>query len=259
MSMPHVLIVDDEELARINLRHTLARLRNWQVSGMAASVAEARTLMQQHPPDLVLLDIQMPHEHGLAFASELASQAQPPLVVFVTAHDEHALAAFEVHALDYLLKPVSDERLAQALGRVEEQLHQRQQALQADSLADYVRERQAVQHQSTLPPLKQLVVRSVGLLERVAVQDLVHLSAAANYVELTLRDGRRLLHRATLSALEERLPAGEFLRVHRSVLVRPECIASLVVEGGGIYSLRLQDGGSLPVSARHVAAVRALF
>ena len=257
--MPTVLIVDDEALARSNLQLALAELPHWQVCGMAAGAAEARVLMVQRPPDLVLLDIQMPRQHGLSFAAELAALPLPPLVIFVTAHDEHALAAFEVHALDYLLKPVDDGRLAQALARAEGLIQQRQQALQAEGLSAFVRERAAEAQQAGPPALKQLVVRSVGALERVAVQDLTRLCAAGNYVELYLRDGRRLLHRAALSALEARLPAGEFLRVHRSVLVRPGQIAGLSVEGDGVYSARLLDGSSLPVSERYIAGVRALF
>ncbi|MBN8506143.1 MAG: response regulator transcription factor [Burkholderiales bacterium] len=257
--MPTVLIVDDEALARSNLQLALADMPDWRVTGMAASAAEARVLMVQRPPDLVLLDIQMPRQHGLSFAAELAALPQPPLVIFVTAHDEHALAAFEVHALDYLLKPVDDERLAQALGHAESLLKQRQQALQAESLGAFVRERTAQGEQATTPVLQQLVVRSVGALERVPVKDLTRLCSAGNYVELTLRDGRRLLHRATLSAMETRLPPGEFLRVHRTVLVRPDMIAGVVVEGDGVYSARLQDGSQVPVSERHIAAVRALF
>ncbi len=257
--MPSVLIVDDEALARSNLQLALAELAHWQVSGVAASAAEARVLMVQSPPDLVLLDIQMPRQHGLSFAAELAAMAQPPLVVFVTAHDEHALAAFEVQAVDYLLKPVDDERLAHALAHAEGLLKQRQQALQAEGLSAFVRERAAEAQHAGPPELKQVVVRSVGALERVAVEDLTRLCAAGNYVELCLRDGRRLLHRATLSALETRLPAGEFLRVHRSVLVRPGQITGVSVEGDGVYNAQLLDGSSLPVSERHIAQVRALF
>jgi len=257
--MPSVLIVDDEALARSNLQLALGDLPNWQVCGLAASAAEARVLMVQRAPDLVLLDIQMPRQHGLSFAAELAALPQPPLVIFVTAHDEHALAAFEVHALDYLLKPVDDERLAQALVRAEGLLQQRQQALQAESLTAFVRERAAQGPDAKPPALTQLVVRSVGALERVPVLDVTRLCSAGNYVELFLRDGRRLLHRAALSALETRLPATEFLRVHRTVLVRPEEIAGVTVEGDGVYSARLQDGSLVPVSERYIAAVRAMF
>lgn len=139
------------------------------------------------------------------------------------------------------------------------QRQQALQALQAEGLSAFVRERAAEARQAVPSVLKQLVVRPVGALERVAVQDLIRLCAAGDCVELYLRDGRRLLHRAALSALETRPPAGEFLRVHRSVLVRPGQIAGLSVEGDGVYRARLLEGSSLPVSERYIDQVRALF
>ena len=254
----NVLIVDDEALARSNLQLALADHPDWQVTGLAASAAEARVMQVQRPADLVLLDIQMPRQHGLAYAAELAALPNPPLVVFVTAHDEHALAAFEVHALDYLLKPLDDARLAQALTRAGQMLELRQREGYAVDVQALVREREALCSGGGLPPLTQIVVRSVGSLERVPVAEIRWLASAGNYVELHL-GGRRLLHQATLSALEARLPPGEFLRVHRTALVRPSEIAALSVVGDGVYSAQLADGGSLPVSERHVEAVRALF
>ncbi|MBB5203203.1 DNA-binding LytR/AlgR family response regulator [Inhella inkyongensis] len=253
-----VLIVDDEALARSNLQLALADLADWQVVGLCASAAEARVAMVQQTPDLVLLDIQMPRQHGLSFAAELAALPQPPLVVFVTAHDEHALAAFEVHAIDYLLKPVDDERLSQALARAAALLGRAQQGDYAQGLGALVQERQALANQQHIPALNQLVVRSVGQIERVAVSELRWLASAGNYVQLHL-PGRRLLHRATLSALEERLPPGEFLRVHRTALVRPGELQSLAVVGDGVYEATLRGGDTVPVSERHVGAVRALF
>lgn len=255
-----VLIVDDEALARSNLQLALADLPNWSVVGLCADAAEARVAMAEKAPDLVLLDIQMPRQHGLSFAAELAHLSAPPLVVFVTAHDEHALAAFDVHALDYLLKPVDDARLAKALQRAEGMLSQAQQASHAAAgLSAYVREREAqVQHQA-LPELEQLVVRSVGNIERVAVRDVRWLASAGNYVELHLADERRLLHRATLSALEDRMPKGEFLRVHRTALVRPADIVSLAVVGDDVYTASLRNGQQVPVSERYVKDVRRLF
>lgn len=259
MSPWKVLIVDDEALARSNLRLALADFPNWSVVGLCASAAEARVALVGQVPDLVLLDIQMPRQHGLSFAAELAQMPKPPLVIFVTAHDEHALAAFDVHALDYLLKPLDDARLAQALQRAESLLSQAQQAGHAAAgLSAFVREREATAQHQPLPSLEQLVVRSVGNIERVAVADLLWLASAGNYVELHL-DGRRLLHRATLGALEERLPPGAFMRVHRTALVRPAEIASLTVVGDGAYTATLRNGQTVPVSERHVAAVRALF
>lgn len=255
-----VLIVDDEALARSNLQLALADVPNWRVVGLCADAAEARVAMAEQVSDLVLLDIQMPRQHGLSFAAELARLPVPPLVVFVTAHDEHALAAFDVHAIDYLLKPVDDARLAQALQRAEGLLSQAQQAAHATAgLSAYVREREAQLQHHALPELEQLVVRSVGNIERVAVRDVRWLASAGNYVELHLADERRLLHRATLTALEERLPKGEFLRVHRTALVRPAEVVSLAVVGDEAYAATLRNGQQVPVSERYVKEVRRLF
>ena len=179
------------------------------------------------------------------------------IAVETKAHQQ-ALAAFEVHALDYLLKPLDDAHLAQALTRAGQMLELRQREGYAVDVQALVREREAVCSGGGLPPLTQIVVRSVGSLERVPVAEIRWLASAGNYVELHL-GGRRLLHRATLSALEARLPPGEFLRVHRTALVRPSEIAALSVVGDGVYSAQLADGGCLPVSERHVEAVRALF
>lgn len=255
----NVLIVDDEELARSNVDLALRAHPDWQVCGVAANVAQARVAMVQRAPDLVLLDIQMPRESGLELASELAAQPQPPLVVFVTAHDAHALAAFEVHAVDYLLKPLDDQRLAQALQRAAQLLQAKERSAYAHNLQAYARERSACAEGAGPPKLTELVIRSVGAMERVPIAAITHLVSAANYVELRLTGGRSVLHRAALSALEQRLPPGEFMRVHRTALVRPAQVASLYIVGDGAYSVRLHDGSTLPVSERYLGAVRALF
>lgn len=115
----HALIVDDEPLARANLRHALAPFSRWRVASECASAAQARQAMEAGRIDVVFLDIQMPRESGLELARSLAVLEGPPIVVFVTAFEAFAVEAFELHALDYLLKPFDDERLSQTLNRAE--------------------------------------------------------------------------------------------------------------------------------------------
>lgn len=267
MKMWNALIVDDEALARSNLQLALAEHPQWRCVGACASAAEARVALAQREVDLLLLDIQMPRQNGLAFAAELAQQpsSQTPLVVFVTAYDEHALSAFDVFALDYLLKPFDDQRFAAMLGRAEQWLSLQQgAALQAEAVQAFVREQQSRAAGEGMPELPFLSVRSVGRVERIAVADIEWISAAGNYVELHLAPtasaaARVVLHRSTLAALEERLPRGQFQRVHRTALVRPETFASLAVTGDSTYALSLRSGEVVPVSERFVKEVRARF
>lgn len=252
------LIVDDEALARSNLQLALAEHPNWRCAGACVSAAEARLALAQRPVDLLLLDIQMPRQHGLSFASELCRLAAPPLVVFVTAYDEHALSAFDVFALDYLLKPFDDQRFAQMLARAEQTLQLRQLAGYVESMGGFLHERQQLLDGRPRPELQALIVRSVGAMEKIATADIEWIGAAGNYVELHLAE-RVVLHRSTLSALEQRLPAGQFMRVHRTVVVRNTAITALHVTGDSTYEARLRSGEMVPVSERFVKDVRALF
>lgn len=242
---PTVLIVDDELHARANLRLALAALPGWQVAGECADAAAARIRIDAGGVDILLLDIQMPVESGLALARDLSRRPMPPLVVFVTADRGHALEAFDVHALDYLVKPVSDTRLRQTLERAAVLLGQRDahaRALRtfADPQPGYWRE---------------LAVRSVGSIERVGLDQVQWIRSAGNYVELHLAQ-RMLLHRSTLAALEAYLDPAEFLRIHRRVLVRRGQARRLRVAPGEGALLELACGASVPVSERYLAAVR---
>jgi two-component system LytT family response regulator len=252
------LIVDDEALARSNLRLALAEHPGWTCVGACASADEARAALARGRVDLLLLDIQMPRQHGLSFAREVCALAAPPLIVFVTAFDEHATSAFDLFALDYLLKPFDEARFARMLARAEQTLQLRQWAAYSEAMGGFLHERQQVAEGQACPALQALVVRSVGAMERIAVADIDWVCAAGNYVELHLAQ-RTVLHRSTLSALAQRLPLGQFMQVHRTVLVRQSLIAALHITGDSTYEARLRSGDTVPVSERFVKDVRALF
>lgn len=252
------LIVDDEPLARANLRHALSAFPRWRIEAECASASLARETLEKGGVDLVFLDIKMPRESGLDLARGLAELAEPPIVVFVTAYEAFAVEAFELHALDYLLKPFDDERLRRTLARAESLFDLRARRTYAAALRDYVRDSAPLPPPSERAPLSRLTVRSVGRLESIPVSDILWIAAAGNYAELHLA-GRSLLHRVTLNLLEQRLDPQMFLRTHRSAMVRRDQCASLTVRGDGQYLLQLRGGAPVPVSERYVDAVRRVL
>jgi two-component system LytT family response regulator len=242
-------IVDDEEPGRTNLRLAMGVHAGWQLAFEADSAARARDALASNRIDLLFLDIQMPRESGLLLARELGRLAEPPLVVFVTAHSVHAIEAFEVHALDYLLKPLDDARLAQAVERAALLLAGRQRGAYGKALRAYA-EGPAY--------LEQISVRSVGRIDQVRVADIRWIEAQGNYVALHTAAGSPL-HRVALSRLEAHLDPGQFVRVHRGAIVRRGEAVGLSVVGDGSYLLRLRGGVEVPVSERYVAAVREML
>ena len=247
--MASYLIVDDEPPGRTNLRLAMAAHGHWRLLAECDSADAARRALAAAPADVIFLDIQMPRESGLALARELSCQPAPPLIVFVTAYNHHAIDAFEVHALDYLLKPIDDQRLAQALARAESMLNYRQSEGYRTSLRNYA----AATH---LRAAEVLSVRSVGHVEQIRMEEVLWLQSAGNYVELHLT-GRTLLHRVPLSRLEQMLRPEHFVRIHRTTIVRRDQIQRLSVLGDGRYQLTLSCGAKLPVSERYAAELKA--
>jgi two-component system response regulator AlgR len=234
-----VLIVDDEPLARMRMRSLVETCPEpkAQVIGEAGDAEAALAALSAMPCDLVLLDIAMPGRDGLRFADELRRQPQPPMVVFVTAHADHALRAFEVDATDYLTKPVRRERLQAALLRVDE--------------------RRAVRAEAP-PSGPMLVVSDRGRVLRVPASEVVYLKAEQKYVTLCSARGRWVLDDA-LSDLEQRVGQG-FLRVHRNAVVALSEVRALerrgVDEGEEGWAVQMSNGDWLSVSRRQLAAVR---
>jgi two-component system LytT family response regulator len=243
------MIVDDEAPGRANLRLALAAHPGWVLAGECDSTAAARAILGSIEVDVVFLDIQMPGESGLALARDLSRLREPPLVIFVTAFSVHAIDAFELHALDYLLKPLDDARLAQAAERAGAMLRHRQREAYGAALRSYVQGDDA-QH------ALHINVRSVGRIEQIVASDILWLASAGNYVELHLAS-RTVLHRITLGHLETLLKPGEYLRVHRGAIVRRDQIASLATTGDGSYRLTLRCGDELAVSERYVSLLKS--
>jgi two-component system LytT family response regulator len=244
------LIVDDELPSRANLRLALAAHPDWRLVAECDGTAAARAVLAAQDVDVIFLDIQMPAESGLVLAREISRVSAPPLIVFVTAYSEHAVDAFEVHALDYLLKPLNDARLAQTAERIGAMLGQRQREAYGAALRDYV---DAGQAQAAL---ERINVRSVGRIEQILVADILWIESAGNYVELHLA-GRTVLHRITLNRLETLLAPDDFIRVHRGAIVRRSEIARLDTVGDGGYRLTLRCGAAVAVSERYLGALKS--
>jgi len=242
MSEVRVAIVEDEPPARAKLRRLLAGHAGYRVVAEAEDVSAGLAALRDDKPDLLFLDIQLGAESGF----ELLTRAAPPypLIVFTTAFHEHALRAFEFAALDYLLKPFDRERFARTLLRVGERLEAR------DVEAGEERLRRLGTGFGRAPRLNRIVVHERGRSVIVPIAEVRRLSAAGNYVEVHA-GARRHLVRATLSRLAQRLDPSEFLRVHRSHLVRADFIAEVAPWAHGDLKLTLKDGGELMLSRRY--------
>ena len=236
MKRLRVLVVDDERLAREKLRRLLAEEPDVEVIGECASGSEAVQAIRRDAPDLVLLDIQMPGQNGFDVLREVGP-AQIGRVVFVTAHDAFAVQAFEVEALDYLLKPFDAPRLRQALSRARrqapDQLPERMASL-LETLASRDRH------------VRRFLVRASGRMSFVRVEEIDWVEAADNYVRLHAGKDEHLL-RDTMAALEARLDPRRFVRVHRGAIVNVDAVRELRPLFHGDYEVLLKTGATVAV------------
>lgn len=233
-----VLIVDDEPVARRRLRRMLAAEPDITVAGECEDGRSALRTIASAAPDLVLLDVQMPERDGFDVLRAIPP-AQMPAVIFVTAFDRYALRAFDVHAVDYLLKPFTPERLRAAIGRARERIANRTAASDLAALAETLRPQGRYLSRVTIPSSSRAVVVDLGDVDWISAED--------NYVRLHAR-GRHYLRRGPLKALERQLDPASFVRVHRSALVRIDRIAEIHAAGHGDGNLVLRDGTTLPLS-----------
>lgn len=221
-----VVIVDDEPLARQRIEDLLVKEPNVEIAGIARDGNEAVNVIRDLRPDLVFLDVQMPGRTGVEVAEELGAEAMPA-TIFTTAYEHFALKAFDVAAIDYLVKPFDDERFAQALARARKAI-----ATQPAPRSEY---------------LERIPVESRGQIRVVPVALIDYITASGPYAELRIGD-RTFAIREKMQTLEEKLDPAVFFRIHRSAIVRLDRIDTLLHAAGGDYAVRLKDGTELSVS-----------
>jgi len=239
-----VLIADDERLARQRLEDLLAHEASVEIVGRADNGVTTVEAIRELKPDLVFLDIQMPGKTGLEVVREIGVDAMPP-VIFTTAYD-HALAAFDLAATDYLVKPFDDERFEKAFRRARQLIELKQVSKLTDEL------RVLLSVPQTAPPtksqyLERIAVETRGQVRVVPVKQIDYMIASGPYAELYVGDKRYLI-RERMQTLEERLDPAKFVRIHRSAIVRLDLIETLIRNPGGDYGVVLKGGVKLKVS-----------
>jgi two-component system LytT family response regulator len=251
------LIVDDEPAAREGIRVLLREDPEIEIVGECPDGDSAARAIRDDPPDLVLLDVQMPGRDGFELLREIGPE-RLPAVVFVTAYDQYALRAFEVHAVDYLLKPFDDERFRQAVSRAKQQIRQgRIGDLRERLLALLHAAPGATVPGQPAPPaagtggyLRRLAIRSAGRVTILGVKDIDWIEAEGDYVRVHVGKVWHLL-RETMKRLEAQVDPERFVRIHRSTIVNVERIRELQPYSRGEYVVLLHDGTSLKLSRRY--------
>ncbi len=250
-----VLIVDDELLARQRLEDLIAARDDVRVVDAVDNGESAIEAIRQHDIDLVFLDVQMPGHSGVDVVEEIGPENMP-VVIFVTAYDQYALKAFDVAALDYLLKPFDDERFEQALDRAREAITLRKVDTLRDRLAHLLDDVDSREESSSEPPagassedpyLERIAVESRGQVRVVSVESIDYVTASGPYAELHVGETTHVI-RERMQTLENRLDPSAFMRVHRSIIVRLDEIDTLLHNPGGDYAVRLKSGERLSVS-----------
>ena len=240
-----ILVADDEPLASERLNLLLARVEGVTLVGTAHDGTEAVALAEQVAPDVVMLDIAMPGLDGIEVARALSRLPRSPAVIFVTAYDQFAVAAFEVAAVDYLMKPADSSRLDRALDRARAFLAQRGPA-SADSA-----------ERDTPRYLEEFWASDLSGLVRIAARDIDRVSAERDYMRLHVARRSWLIHHS-MAALEEGLDPALFVRLHRSAIVRRDTISGFARNPSGRWIARLTDGSEQPVGRLYADQVRQI-
>ncbi|MEE9432766.1 MAG: LytTR family DNA-binding domain-containing protein [Sphingorhabdus sp.] len=237
------IIVDDEPLAIERLEILCADCKEIDLVGTANDGAGALRVAQQLEPDLIFLDIGMPKMDGISAAHALALLDKKPAIIFVTAFDNFAVEAFDLDIADYLLKPVSNERLSRAIERAATALTTEKDKAGANAADSEYAVEFWVSHRSELI--------------RIATIDIDRVEAERDYMRLHTGERSYLLHQ-TITSLEQRMDPGKFLRIHRSHIVRRDLITGLRHEGGGVWHALLSDGSSMRIGRKYLSEVKKL-
>lgn len=253
-----VLIVDDEPLARQRLEDLLRSLPA-RIVGTADNGEAAIAAIEELTPELVFLDVQMPGKTGLDVVRAIGPERMPP-TIFVTAYDQFALKAFDLAALDYLVKPFDDERFEQAFERARKLIELHDVGRVSAQLIELLQNAAA----ANPPPepvggggpqyLERIAVEMRGQVRVVPVSDIDYITASGQYAELHVGDKTHLI-RERMQKLEERLDRAQFFRVHRSAIVRLDRIDTLLKDAGGDYAVRLKGGAQLSVGRGRIEAL----
>ena len=248
MNNLRLLIVDDEPLIRSGIRHDLSVVQGVDVAGECGSVAEAVAAIRSSTFDLVLLDVQMPDGTGFDVIREVGPEKMPA-VVFVTAYDKYAIQAFDVHAVDYLLKPFDDLRLKESIERARERLSRP---------SDLMRHLEALLEARGEKWAQRLVVRTADRFDFVPVDSIDWIESANNYAMLHCRS-KDYLYGETMTTLERMLDPGKFVRVHRSHMVNLSRVVGVNAITGGVYELELQGGVRVSTGRQYSDRIRKLL
>jgi two-component system, LytTR family, response regulator len=256
------IIVDDEPTARRGVRLLLERDSSVDIVGEASTGVEAAELIIREKPDLAFLDVQMPGSDGFEALSKVGPAAAPA-VVFVTAYDEHALRAFEVHAVDYLLKPYDDARFAAALQRAKEEVRRRQTDhvnARLTQLLDYLQQNgaNAAAGQAPEKPGERILIKSSGEIFFLKAEEIDWIEAEGDYMKFHV-NGRAHLMRETMARLEARLDPKRFIRIHRSTIVNIDRMRKLSPSFAGEYAVILHDGTKLKLSRGYHERIATLL
>lgn len=234
------LVVDDEPLARERIRRLLENEENVDIVAECGDGRQALEAIVSQRPDLLFLDVQMPEMDGFALLRAIGAEAMP-VTIFTTAHDQYAVQAFEVHALDYLLKPIDPERFHAAFERartilvLQEAIEFRQKLARLAASVDHV-----------LPAQNRIIVKSGTRTLFIRPDEVDWIESAGNYVRIHHRGGSHLL-RETMTGIESRLPAGSFARIQRTVIVNLDRVTEVRHRGRDHHVVVLQDGKELPL------------